>query len=253
MAAHNLGTDQGLRDLLFYGIEQSGWKKNEPEKANDRPRIFDPLEPVYIESKELSKAPFAEHADSSRKAAVIIQAGSGHGSGFFITEEGHILTNSHVVGAAQRVRIVPSDKGKAITAEVLRIDRARDVALLKLETLPNDLKIKTLPIRPEWPGIAEDVYVVGAPLSASRLNDTVTKGIVSTHRKNVKFLGTKQNFIQADVLTHGGNSGGPLLDTYGNIIGITVGGWSIGAAGADAGLNYFIPIEEALQTLDIKY
>ena len=187
--------------------------------------------------------------DKTRRATVMVEGGIGHGSGFFISKQGYILTNSHVIGEALRVRIVSADKEEKMIAEVLRRDPARDVALLKLEELPDDLDITALPIQTTWPNIGSDVYAIGAPV-ARQLQDTVTKGIVSAHRKNFRLLGTKQNLIQADIDIHGGNSGGPLLDQYGNIAGLSVAGY--GANDTGIGLNLFVPIGEALQRLDIN-
>ena len=189
------------------------------------------------------------HVRQAAKNAVVIQAGKGHGSGFFITKEGHILTNAHVVGDALRVRIVTANKGEKLVAEVLRSDKARDVALLRLENAPDSLKITPVPIQVVWPAVSEDIYSVGAP-SHTRMQDTVTKGIVSAHRR-IRIDGITMNFIQGDVQTIGGNSGGPLLDVYGNVVGMSVMGLHQFATESDSGLNIFIPISEALHYLDI--
>jgi serine protease Do len=250
MAAHNLGADTAFHDLIFFGTKPpDGWK--EQKKFAERPRQYDPLEKIELGNLLLSTDPFPNHAEKSRKAAVMIQTGSSHGSGFFITRQGHLLTNAHVTGDAQRVRVVTADGAKALTAEVLRKHKLWDVALLKLEEIPADFEIMALPVRAAWPKVSEDVYVIGAPLSKT-YQDTVMKGIVSAHRKNYKFMGARLDLIQADVTTHGGNSGGPLLDAYGNILGLVHGGTSVGS-GADASLNLFIPISEALKALDIEY
>ena len=107
-----------------------------------------------------------------------------------------------------------------------------------------------MPIRLDWPEVSEEIYALGAPLR-TRLQDTIRKGIVSAHRKDYKVLGSKQNFIQGDVATHGGNSGGPLLDAQGNITGLSVAGIAINRN--DTGINFFIPIKEALDQLNIGY
>ncbi len=168
----------------------------------------------------------------------------------FITKQGHILTNAHVVGDALRVRVVTADKDEKLIGEVLRIDKARDVALIRLEEEPGDMEIVVLPIRTEWPTVGEDIYAIGTPKDFNHLQDTVTKGIISAHRMEMKFLGTRQNFIQGDVSVHSGSSGGPLLDAYGNIVAISVGAYTAGN-NHGIGLNYFIPIAEALNKMDI--
>jgi len=251
MATHNLGSDQQFHDLVVNGVPPEGWRKEKwrSDRFESRPSKYDPLEDVTISNPSLSTTPFSKTAEQGRKVAVMPQK-FGHGSGFFITKQGHILTNAHVVGQAQRIRLVTADKKEKLIAEVLRVDKMRDVALLKLEERPEDYEITTLPIRTEWPAVGEDVYAIGAPQSHKKLQDTLTKGIVSAHRERMKFLGTRQNFIQSDVAIHPGNSGGPVLDSNGNIIGIAVGIYAT-TDGNGMGLNYFIPIDEALQKLNI--
>ena len=147
------------------------------------------------------------------------------------------MTNARVVGDANRVRIVSTGKEEKMIAEILRIERKRDVALLRLEKIPDDLRIKTLPIRSAMPAVGEDVYAIGAP-NYKRLQDTVTKGIISAHRIDPR---RKHPIIQADVTIHGGNSGGPLLDKNGNLIGLAVSQFVRGDIALD-GLNNFIPL-----------
>ncbi|MGH1374953.1 MAG: S1C family serine protease [Alphaproteobacteria bacterium] len=248
MAAHNLGTDVHFHDLVFYGTKPpQDWKK---KKHKEPPRLYDRNEAVEINNPPLSKNLLPEHVERSRKVAVLIRRGSAHGSGFFITKQGHILTNQHVVGEATRVRIVTADREEVLIGEVLRRDAVRDVALIKIEDMPKDLDIVTVPIQTVWPEVSADIYALGAPLHP-KLMDTLTKGIVSTHRKNMRDKGARLDFIQGDVSIHGGNSGGPLMDAYGNIIGISVAGYQPLGGGANASLNLFIPIENALKAMDI--
>ncbi len=250
MAAHNLGADKNFHDLIFYNEKPpQNWRKKKEKES--RPRIFDPQEKVVITNPDLSTTPLIEHVSKSTKVGVLVQAGSGHGSGFFISDQGHIITNAHVVGNAMRVRIVTAGRKKKLVAEVLRKSSRRDVALLKLEEIPDDLEIITMPIRLQYPKVSEDIYALGAP-EHKRLQDSLSKGIVSSIRKNFSVYGMKLNFIQGDVVIRGGNSGGPLLDKFGNIIGISVAGMYRDIGEGDSGLNLFIPINDALNYLDIS-
>ncbi len=250
MAAHNLSADKGFHDLIFYGEKPpQDWRKR--KKKTERPRMFDPREEVVLPALPLLRAPLGEHFERSGRAAVLVQTGAGHGSGFFITEQGHILTNAHVVGDALRVRVVMAGKGEKLVAEVLRKSAVRDVALLKLEDVPDDIEIVTLPIRVDWPRVSEDIYALGAPENP-RMQDSLSKGIVSAHRKDFSVWGTKMDFIQGDIVIRGGNSGGPLLGRYGNVVGITVAGLYSEAGEGDSGLNLFIPIADALEALGIS-
>ncbi len=250
MATHNLGADAQFRDLIIKGTEPEGWQKEKwrEERFESRPSKYDSLEDVVIANPALSSIPFNQTAEKGRMVAVMAEK-FGHGSGFFITKQGHLLTNAHVVGDAQRMRLVTAGRKQKLVAEVLRVDKMRDVALLKLEEIPEGFDITTLPIRTNSPSVGEDAYAIGAPQDSKKLQDTVTRGIISAHRHAMKFMGTRQNFIQSDVELHGGNSGGPLLDANGNIIGMAVGGLT--DEGTGMGLNYFIPIGEALEKLDI--
>lgn len=247
-ATHNLGATQSFHELIVYGTAP-----DEPPQTildiNEMPvALFDPQEVVDLGRLSLSEKLAKDRLEDIQKSVVMIQAGSSHGSGFFLTEEGHIMTNAHVVGNAVRVRVVTSGKKKKVPAEVLRLDRRRDVALLRLETVPEGLHIKTLPIRTEKVTVGEDVYAIGAP-RVKRLQDTVTSGIVSAHRVERR---TRLAFIQSDVDIYDGNSGGPLLDENGNIIGMSVKGFLV-SAGTFGGLNWFVPIADALNKLDIQY
>lgn len=249
MAAHNLGAKKEFHDLIFYGTKPSqSWNKR--KKHESRPRVFDAQEGVFISNPPLSNIPLTDHIERTRRVAVMVQAGSGHGSGYFISRQGHIITNAHVVGDAMRVRIVTAGRKDKLIAEVLRKSARRDVALLKLEEIPEGMEIVTLPIKTQWPKVSADIYALGAP-QKTRLQDTLSKGIVSAHRKGYKIFGTKMDFIQGDVAVHGGNSGGPLLDSNGNLVGMSVAGYSYNLHQADDGLNLFIPIEDALKYLDI--
>lgn len=248
-AAHNLGADPAFRDLVILG--------QVPQKLPDT--IFDPdespasavdaLEKVSLTSIPLSSSPITDDMNLVRRIAVLIQAGVGHGSGLFISKDGYVLTNAHVVGYADQVRIVTSGKQTKGVAKVVRRNDRRDVALLKVESSDVPSNLSPLPIRRSLPKVGEDVYAIGAP-RLTKLQDTVTKGIVSAIRYDSR---EKQHYIQGDVGTHGGSSGGPLIDAQGNLIGLTVSGYDPTGLQMDSGLNNFIPIGEALDALDITY
>lgn len=250
MASHNLGTTSEFRDVLYFEKTPDVLEKQMEQDKRIRPRFFESEETVTIRKRPVSNQKLEERVDTIRKSVVLVQAGDGHGSGFFVSGQGHILTNAHVVGDALRVRVETSGKEHALIAEVLRRDTQRDIALLKLKKVPADLFVPELPFRLDWPAISEEVFVVGAP-RLKDLSETITKGIVSAHRKGFK-IGRNQNFIQADVTIHGGNSGGPMLDKNGNITGIAVSMFDPTGLKIDTGLNLFIPIREALERLNVN-
>ncbi|MGE0151965.1 MAG: S1C family serine protease [Reyranellaceae bacterium] len=170
---------------------------------------------------------------------VEVRRGTGTGTGFLIDGRGYFLTNAHVVGNEATVTLRFND-GQSQTAQVLRKDTLRDMALLKVDRLgPARAGLRPLPIRPGKLTLTEKVYAIGNPLG---LSQTVTDGIVSAYRQRP---GDGQEYIQASVSITFGNSGGPLLDANGNVVGVSV-------ATMGGGLNFFIPIEAALASLDLK-
>lgn len=173
-------------------------------------------------------------------SVVTIRVGQGHGSGFFIGKDGYLITNAHVVGSANRVQVKTSI-GVEIPADVIAISKARDVALLKAQiAFPSPPYLKTA-----LPSVTTEVFAVGSPLKEA-LGNTVTRGIVSAHRTDAA-SGLK--FIQSDVAISPGNSGGPLFDADGGIVGISVAKYSGGGA---EGLGLFIPVADALNTLGVS-
>ena len=170
--------------------------------------------------------------------AVVIFTGDEMGSGVLISPDGYILTNQHVAGAAGRVRIRWSD-GSESEGQVVRADKRRDVALIKVEAP----KGRPLAIRRTPAELGETVYAIGTPMSDAYQN-TVTRGIVSATRTL-----DGQTFIQSDAGATHGNSGGPLVDEHGAVIGLA--DLTVDAANGST-INFFIPIEEALTVLDLK-
>ena len=143
---------------------------------------------------------------------------SGMGTGIILTEDGYIVTNSHIVNhsrTAYLYKVITSDK-KEYEAGVVGFDSRSDIAVLKIDA--KGLKPATFGDSSELE-IADDVIVVGNPLSLDYQN-SVTKGIVSALNRRV---GLKNNvkYIQTDAAINPGNSGGPLCNMYGQVVGVT--------------------------------
>ena len=233
-AARNLAADPDFFRLLAEGAR----RRPEIQAARAAPAAAAATE---IERVSPFTGPFESHIDDVRLATVTVDFGEGgFGSGFFISRSGLMLTNAHVVGEARFVRIVLTT-GRAILGEVVKVHKARDVALVRVE----ETGMRALPIRGAPARIGEEVYAVGTPMDRE-LSTTVTKGIASAYRTD-KDTGYK--YIQGDVDIHAGNSGGPLVDKSGNIVGISVAGYGVG--GFSTGLNLFIPIHDALKALNV--
>lgn len=198
---------------------------------------------LAIRDIPLSRRPVRRLTHQIVTATVTIGVGEGHGSGFVITSNGHILTNSHVVEESKEVTVIFSN-GIKVTGRVLRGDAIRDVALVKVDVRG----IQPFPIRlePELE-VFDTVYAVGTPKKRF-LRATITKGIVSAFRTEKE---TNINYIQSNVDIAGGSSGGPLIDEFGNVVGVSVSLY--GPTGKfSSGLNMFIPIDEALTALNIE-
>jgi len=166
----------------------------------------------------------------------------GQGSGFILDKQGHILTNNHVIDNAQRVEVTLSDKHK-YKATVVVVDKGHDLALLQINA-PN-LVPATLS---ESTGltVGQRVYALGNPFG---LSGTMTRGIISAIR-SIRGPGGNpiEDAIQTDAAVNPGNSGGPLLNSRGEVIGITT---LIANNGADqsSGIGFAIPINTAKQVL----
>jgi len=167
----------------------------------------------------------------------------GQGSGFILDKEGHILTNNHVIDNAQRVEVTLSDK-KRYKATVMGVDHQHDLALLKIDapnlvpaTLSNSAGLM----------VGQRVYAIGNPFG---LSGTMTRGIISAIRSIGVSSGSPiEDAIQTDAAVNPGNSGGPLLNSRGDVIGITT---LIASNGSDqsAGIGFAIPINTAKAVLD---
>ena len=128
-----------------------------------------------------------------------------------------------------------------IQGEVLRKNKFRDIALLKVPMrIMNNIFINL-----NEPKITDEVFAVGTPINES-LKTTVTKGIISNFRND---KASNLRFIQSDASISPGNSGGPLFDKKGNVIGISVAKY---AGTQSEGLGLFIPIKDALKAINLK-
>jgi len=161
------------------------------------------------------------------------------GSGFVISSDGYILTNYHVVADADEVQVRFSDR-RTYDARVIGSDRGSDVALIKIdaENLPKLKLGHSDELKPgQW------VVAIGSPFN---FDQSVTAGIVSAKgRSNAQQQYVP--FIQTDVAINRGNSGGPLLNLDGEVVGVN--SWILSSSGGFIGLSFSIPIETAANTV----
>jgi len=163
--------------------------------------------------------------------------GQGVGSGFIISADGYILTNAHVVAGSSEVTVRMADAKREFKAKVVGADERTDIALLKVEqnNLPVAKLGKSSTLEPgQW------VAAIGSPFGFA---NTITAGIVSATERALP-AETYLPFIQTDVAVNPGNSGGPLLNLDGEVVGINSMIYS--RTGGYMGVSFAIPIEEAL-------
>jgi len=182
--------------------------------------------------------------DAAKNAVTYIVAdtaqGQATGSGFVISKDGLIVTNDHVVEGATRVQVKVGTNGKAQDATVVGADPSRDLALLKVDG--NNLSTLSLGDSSSV-GVGDAVYAIGNPFG---LDHTFTTGIVSALQRNLQAPdgATISGAIQTDAALNPGNSGGPLLDSSGKVIGVNSQiqtGSSSGAEAGNVGIGFAIP------------
>lgn len=167
----------------------------------------------------------------------------GQGSGFILDKQGHILTNYHVVSNARKVEVTLYNK-QEYQAKVLLTDQSHDLALLQIDA-PN-LQPATL-AQSKGLLVGQLVYAIGNPFG---LSGTMTRGIISSIRSVREPMGNLiSGAIQTDAAVNPGNSGGPLLDSRGDVIGVTTMIDTGGGADQNAGIGFAIPIDEVKAVL----
>ena len=162
------------------------------------------------------------------------------GTGFFITEDGYILTNHHVISDASSVKVTLYN-GETYDAKVIGSDEDYDIAVLKIDVtgatpvvLGDSSKV----------AIGESVAAVGNPLG--ELTFSMSEGIVSCVNRAINVDGTPFNMIQVDCSINPGNSGGPLFNSYGEVIGIVSAKYSSYSNTTVEGIGFAIPINDVV-------
>jgi serine protease Do len=166
--------------------------------------------------------------------------GLGLGSGFIVSQDGYVLTNAHVVAGDAEVTVRLADAKREFKARVIGADERTDIALLKIEAtgLPTVKLGKSEKLQPgEW------VAAIGSPFG---FENTITAGIVSATGRSLP-AETYVPFIQTDVAVNPGNSGGPLMNLAGEVVGVNSMIYS--QTGGYMGVSFAIPIEVALDVM----
>jgi putative serine protease PepD len=181
-------------------------------------------------------------AASVLPGVVSVRAGRATGSGFAIDQQGHVVTNAHVVEGASDVSLVLSN-GRTVGARLIGADEDNDLAVLEVSASDAaGLRALTLG-RSAQLQVGDPVLAVGSPLG---LEGTVTAGIVSAVNRQARFgdNSTRQSAIQTDAAINPGNSGGPLVNAAGQVVGVNTAIATLGTSrSGNIGIGFAIPVD----------
>lgn len=167
------------------------------------------------------------------------------GSGFIITRDGYAVTNYHVINGGENITVTLND-GKSYSAQLVGGDKDYDIAVLKIDSGDTELKPVTLGTSSSLQ-VGDDVSTIGNPLG--QLTFSMAEGIVSCLNREINLDGTPFNMIQISAAVNSGNSGGPLFNSYGEVVGIVSAKYSSGSFSSTAsieGLGFAIPMDDIL-------
>ncbi len=162
------------------------------------------------------------------------------GSGVIVDSNGYVLTNNHVISGAEQIKAVLSD-GRTATVKLVGSDAETDLAVLKLDTS----NLPPLPVSDQVPAVGDVVLAIGSPFG---LGNTVTMGIISALGRQVTPT-SYEDSIQTDAAINEGNSGGALVNAFGELVGINSGRYSP-PGGGNVGISFAIPVSTAKRVLE---
>ena len=225
------------------GTDEQPEEGSQPEVIDQAPLVIttnksgvllDPAE-VYAANNGAVVSIANEYTTQNIYGQVSSHASSG--SGFIVDPDGYIVTNYHVVKGAQTLTVTLAS-GDSYPAELVGGDEDNDVALLKIE----GSGFATCKVGDsDTLRVGEMVAAIGNPLG--ELTNTLTVGYISALDREINTDGTPINMLQTDAAINSGNSGGPLFDMYGNVVGITTAKY---ASSSIEGLGFAIPVNDAM-------
>lgn len=176
----------------------------------------------------------------------VLTGGSGYiGTGVIFTDNGYILTNAHVIVGGIECGVV-LDTGEYYPAQLVGLDKEKDLAVLKVDG-------KDLPAAEfgdsDALSVGDTVYAIGNPLGVE-LRGTLTDGIVSAINRDVSVDDTTMTLIQTNAALNNGNSGGPLINVYGQVVGINTMKMGSSSTSSVEGLGFAIPISSSAYMID---
>ena len=178
----------------------------------------------------------------------------GSGTGFVVSSEGYILTNAHVVEGASKVTVKVFGEEEERVATLIGSDTETDIAVLKVEGAQlQPLKLGDS----DAVRVGEYVLAIGNPLSTDELANTITFGIISATKREVTIDNYTNSYLQTDAAINFGNSGGPLINLNGEVIGInsaktiTAGYDELGNAVSAEGIGFALPINQVQKIMEV--
>lgn len=227
--------------------ELDGLTPNVPGMTdNPIPDIYDAVSPGVVGVLNYTKA-----TSATGKEVMEIY---GSGTGFVVSSEGYILTNAHVVEGAEKVTVKVDGEEEERDALVIGSDSETDVAVLKVEGVTlQPLKLGDSDVV----RVGEYVLAIGNPLSTDELANTLTFGIISATKRDVTIDNYTNTYLQTDAAINFGNSGGPLINMNGEVIGInsaktiTAGYDEYGNAVSAEGIGFALPINQVKKIMEI--
>lgn len=231
-------TRASITDALTKGLIAFMTKVEVAEALKDKTLKIDEsnFEVLTLPTSDLKVSTLSEAIQSS----VTVKSDDSHGSGFFVSSEGHIVTNYHVISQKEKINIILNDQSE-YEAKVIRVSKIHDLALLKIDKQETtSFKIsysKKIPL-------ASDIFAVGTP-KAEDLSQTVSKGIVSGFRETDQ----GSELIQIDASINSGNSGGAIINKEGLVLGVVSS--KIFGFGVE-GIAFGIPSYEIIDRLKIS-
>lgn len=172
------------------------------------------------------------------------------GSGFIVTKDGYIVTNYHVIENGETVSVTLND-GTSFPAQIIGGDKDYDIAVIKVDPGETELKPVTLGTSSSLK-VGDDVLTIGNPLG--ELTFSMSEGIISCLNREINLDGTPFNMIQISTAVNSGNSGGPLFNIYGEVVGIVSAKYSGSSSSTGSamieGLGFAIPLDDVLSMLE---
>ncbi|HNR78589.1 MAG TPA: trypsin-like peptidase domain-containing protein, partial [Parvularculaceae bacterium] len=204
--------------------------------------LAEQLSPAVVNISSARKAPGDSGGSTSPLQRKFSPQAVSLGSGFIVDPSGIIVTNNHVIDNAEQVTVTMHD-GREFTAAIRAVDRETDIAVLELETPPSKLPYVNFGDS-NGARVGDWVMAIGNPFG---LGGTVTVGIISARNRDID-AGNFDDFIQTDAAINRGNSGGPLFDMNGKVVGINTAIYS--QTGGSVGVGFAVPADLASVVVD---